>query len=152
MFFSVGKVDKVGIKKCTRLWHQAHVEVKILKALQVRWPFGSCVWTLSFYEFAHMKSRKYPPHRNRTSTCVGNESWVPMAPVVYTFSASKMRVCHWVCKPFPCCTKMLNKGWAQTFLNANARTTSSLVGYYPTPFDKNCVAYCNATPFFPDNW
>lgn len=34
--FSVGKVDKVGIKKCTRLWHQAHVEVKILKALQVR--------------------------------------------------------------------------------------------------------------------
>ena len=56
--FSYGKVDKAGIKKCTRLWHQAHVEVKILKALQVRWTFGSCVWTLSFYEFAHMKSRK----------------------------------------------------------------------------------------------
>ena len=70
--FSVGRLLEVAMsKKCTPLWREAHLEVKMLKTLGVRTTFGS--WDV---EKVHaVVARSTFPSQNVQNTSVSDDFW-----------------------------------------------------------------------------
>ena len=70
--FSVGRLLEVAMsKKCTPLWCEAHLEVKMLKTLGVRTTFGS--WDV---EKVHaVVARSTFPSQNVQNTSVSDDFW-----------------------------------------------------------------------------
>ena len=67
---SVGPLLEVAMsKKCTPLWREAHSEVKMYKAHQVRTTFGSCdvEKCTPLWPEAHFQVKMYKAHHGRTT-------------------------------------------------------------------------------------